>query len=134
MADQGNGFDEEYVDAAKAESERKRNVDLVIALKQTPVWNLVLKPMCEDRIRRHMRLLRMRTRARMDTAPDDYLVGRWDEAEAWLNEIENLVRDWEMERNLSQVMGEHEANLRMLASYGRFSPITSAPPVPERNW
>ena len=120
----------EQMEEARAAEKRGRDYELVKQLQQSPVWNEVLVPLLKRRIDRSISGLRNRSKARKDQAPDDYLIGRWDEAEAWFNDLYRLVEAREVELSEVATVSEQDANLRALAMLGRFSPVTSAPPVP----
>ena len=130
-----SGLTPEQTEQARAQERLRHQYELVKALQASPVWTEVLVPLLKKRIDKTVAGLRNRSRARQEAAPDDYLMGRWDEAEAWFNDLYKLVEAHEMEmREATTEMTEQEANLRALSMLGRFSPVTSAPPVPDERF
>jgi hypothetical protein len=110
--------------------QRERNAELVRALMHSPVWNEVIIPLVEYRIGQCIRQVKDRSDARKANVSDDYLAGRWEEAELWLTGIMKTLQEWESEKARNYDDADYATTLRMRAVLGLHSPVTSAPAYP----
>jgi hypothetical protein len=110
--------------------QRERNAELVRALMKSPVWGEVVIPLVESRISQYLRLIKDRTEARKAEYSDDYLAGRWEEAELWLVGIMKILQEWEAEKARNHDDTSYATNVRLRAVLGLHSPVTSAPAYP----
>jgi hypothetical protein len=96
-------------------------------LMQSPVWTQVLVPMVQGRIKRYIMMMKDRSEKRKKEAPDDYIAGAWDEAEAWLKDPLMLVRDWDQQVAMQADEDRQNDTAIVTAAFGRHSPYTGSP-------
>ena len=101
--------------------------ELVRHLMASRGWVQVVQPALLERLVRNMKLLRDRSKTRRDKLPDDYIVGRMDEAEALFSDLENVIRQHEEEVREKKDEATLTDDALARALLGRYGPFMTEP-------